>query len=65
MSSSISIVLKNNPWASWSLQIMIMTLREKIASYKITDMELSFLNVQVNGFLVNSSSRATMITIQF
>ena len=27
-----------------------MTLREKIASYKITDMELSFLNVQVNGF---------------
>lgn len=65
MSSSISIVLKNNPWASWSLQIMIMTLREKIASYKITDMELSFLNVQVNGFLVNSSSRATMTTIQF
>lgn len=50
MSSNISIVLKNNPWASWALQTMIMTLREKIASYKITDMELSFLNVQVNGF---------------
>lgn len=65
MSSSISIVLKNNPWASWSLQIMIMTLREKIVSYKIIDMELSFLNVQVNGFLVNPSSRATMTTIQF
>lgn len=65
MSSNISIILKNNPWASWASQIMIMTLREKIASYKITDMELSFLNVQVNGFLVNSSSRATMTTIQF
>lgn len=44
MSSNISIILKNNPWASWASQIMTMTPREKIASYKITDMELSFLN---------------------